>query len=231
MKKIFLSLLIFPLFLFGEYHGQFLQDKYMNEHFFKNKKQGVFVDIGAHLPVQDSNTYFFENEMQWTGLCIDPHPVMFKQLKNKRTCKCLEVAVVPFTEGHQKFLQLDKLAGLSGLIGSYGEQDTARINKDSKLHGGKQQVINVKTVPINQILSTHKLFHIDFLSLDIEGGELDILKALDFDTFFIDVITVENNWEDAWHCEAKNSSIRKYMETAGYRYVTRLGVDEVYKKI
>ena len=85
-------------------------------------------------------------------------------------------------------------------------------------------------MPINQILEEHELFHIDFLSLDIEGGELNILKAIDFERFFIDVISVENNWEDEICKEAKNSNIRKYMEATGYEYITRLGVDEVYRK-
>ncbi|PCI75642.1 hypothetical protein COB21_05430 [Candidatus Aerophobetes bacterium] len=214
-----------------KYHGQFLQDEYTNTHFFKNKKNGVFLDIGAHLPIEWNNTYFFENKLQWKGLCIDPNPVMFKKLTKSRACPCLNVAVVPSGTGYQKFLQLDKLSGLSGLIDNYGEEDTSRIDKESKLHNEQQNTIDVKTLSINQIINHYGLFHIDFLSLDIEGGELDILKAIDFNQSFIDVIAVENNWEDAWNEVAINSSIRKYLESTGYRYVTRLGVDEIYKKI
>lgn len=140
------------------------------------------------------------------------------------------MAVVPLQAGKMEFLQLDKLAGLSGLTASYGKEDLERIQRESALHGEVQKLITVDALPINQLLASNNLFHIDFLSLDIEGGELDILKAIDFKRFHINVITVENNWEDPWHQEARNSSIRKYMESAGYQYITRLGVDEVYKK-
>ncbi|QVL55429.1 MAG: FkbM family methyltransferase [Simkaniaceae bacterium] len=210
--------------------SQFLQDEYINEHFFKNKKNGVFLDIGAGLPIEDNNTYFLESKLGWTGLCIDPHPRMFEKLKATRKCLCLDVAVVPFHKGTMEFMQLDKLKGLSGLVDYYGEQDKERINTLREKVGDVPEIISVKTLPINHILETHSLFRIDFLSLDIEGGELDVLKAIDFDRFFIDVVSVENNWEDPWFQEAKNSTIRKYMESANYQYITRLGVDEIYRK-
>ena len=85
-------------------------------------------------------------------------------------------------------------------------------------------------MPIGKILKEYKLFHIDFLSLDIEGGELNILKAIDFERFFIDVICVENNWEAPPNKEAKNSTIRNYLEENTYDYTTRIGVDEVCRK-
>lgn len=116
------------------------------------------------------------------------------------------------------------------LVDYYGEQDKERIKTLREKVGDVPEIISVKTLPINHILEIHSLFRIDFLSLDIEGGELDVLKAIDFDRFFIDVVSVENNWEDPWFQEAKNSTIRKYMESANYQYITRLGVDEIYRK-
>ena len=101
-------------------------------------------------------------------------------------------------------MQLDKLEGLSGLVEYYGERNKERIKTLREEFGDAPQIISVKTVPINHILETHSLFHIDFLSLDIEGGELEVLKAIDFDRFFIDVVSVENNWEDPLFQEAKN---------------------------
>ena len=213
-----------------KFKGQFLQDKFIIEHFFKNKEEGVFLDIGAGPPIENNNTYFLERELGWTGLCIDPHPRMFEKLKAARKCLCLDVAVVPSHEGTMEFMQLDKLEGLSGLVEYYGERNKERIKTLREEFGDAPQIISVKTVPINHILETHSLFHIDFLSLDIEGGELEVLKAIDFDRFFIDVVSVENNWEDPLFQEAKNSTIRKYMESASYQYITRLGVDEVYRK-
>lgn len=214
-----------------KYNGQFLQDKYVHRHFFKNKKGGIFLEIGSHQPIKWNNTYFFEKHLNWTGLCIDPHPVMFEKIKNVRSAKCLNAAIVGSGSGTKQFLQLDKLSGFSGLIDNYKEEDKERIESASKISDEKQKIIKVQTLPINQVLEDYKLFHIDYLSLDIEGGELAILKAIDFNRFFIDVITVENNWEDIGSPVAKNSSIRKHMESVGYQYVEKLGVDEIYKRL
>lgn len=215
---------------YQNFKGQFLQDEYIYGHFFKNKKTGVFLDIGAGLSIENNNTYFLESELGWTGLCIDPHPRTFKKLKATRKCLCLDVAVVPSHKGTMEFMRLDKLEGLSGLVDHYSEQDKERIKTLREKVGDVPEIISVKTLPINHILETHSLFRIDFLSLDIEGGELDVLKAIDFDRFFIDVVSVENNWEDPWFQEVKNSTIRQYMESASYQYITRLGVDEIYRK-
>lgn len=53
----------------------------MNERFFKNLKNGVFFDIGAHDGVSLSNTYFFEKELGWSGICLEPIPEVFERLK------------------------------------------------------------------------------------------------------------------------------------------------------
>lgn len=155
--------------------------------------------------------------------------------------RALEVKVEfsPLYEGQPLFADIDMFLRERGFVLSKftnlvqlqpTQKDLDRIEKWEKEVGETPKVIFVETVPINKILEEHKLFHIDFLSLDIEGGELNILKAIDFERFFIDVISVENNWEDPICKEAKNSTIRKYMEESGYDYITRLGVDEVYRK-
>lgn len=212
------------------YFGQFLQDGFVYETFFKNKQGGVFVDIGANRPVVDSNTYFLETMMGWRGVCIEPSPKLFAELKEKRNSCCLNVAVTPSQEGKLQFMQFDKLHGLSGLVENYNAYSKEQIERLSREHNDPPQIISVNAIPINTVLESQQLFHVDFMSLDIEGGELEILKAIDFNRFYIDIISVENNWEDPWYHEAKNSSIRKYMESSGYEYVTKLGVDEVYKR-
>jgi len=215
---------------FSTYNGQFLQDGFVYENFFPNKRHGVFVDIGANEPRECSNTYFFESVMGWSGVCVEPHPKLFPKLKKMRNCQCINAAVTPYHEGVLEFLQLNKLHGLSGLVDSYDIKGKQQVDQKVHQFNDSKKIISVKAIPINDLLESQELFHIDFMSLDIEGGELEILKAIDFDRFYIEVISVENNWEDPWYMEAKNSTIRKYMESAGYEYITRLGVDEVYKK-
>ena len=57
-----------------QYYSQFKQDQFLNEVLFNNKKNGFFIDIGAHDGVTISNTLFFEKQNDWKGICIEPNP-------------------------------------------------------------------------------------------------------------------------------------------------------------
>src|SRR5579859_1429704 len=56
---------------------------------------GVFVDVGAYDGVTLSNTYFLETTRGWTGVCFEPNPATFEQLRAKRSCVCENVGVGP----------------------------------------------------------------------------------------------------------------------------------------
>ncbi len=83
------------------------QDKYLNENVFKNKKNGVFIDIGAYNGVDLSNTFFFEKELNWSGICFEPIKDAFELLCKNRKCKCIN-ACVSDKDGEVSFLQCNK---------------------------------------------------------------------------------------------------------------------------
>lgn len=204
-------------YLLSNYHGQFYQDKYVNENFFKNKKNGIFVDIGAYDGITDSNTFFFEKELGWKGICIEPVPELFKNLKAQRSCILINGCV---SDKHGKITFLKHclpngfITGLSKII----DKDN-NINVDNN----KTEIIKVKSYVLEEILRRHNIYHIDYLSLDIEGYELKILQNFPFHKYNIDVISVENNNND--------SALKNLLRSKGYSFITKLGVDEIYKKI
>jgi len=236
MKQIHLNKIICTGFLLmtlcchGEYNQQSLpkyfsnsgQDKYMYEHFFKNKRHGVFVDIGAHNGVEQSNSFFFEKQLDWTGICVEPLPEVFAQLKKNRNCICIHGCVAEFN-GLGKFLRISDPERLSGLIDYYDPRHMDRIDREVHQLGGTKNIIEMRCYTLENILEKHGVFHIDYLSIDTEGNELAILESIDFDKFYIDVIDIENNY----YCK----KIRKFLEKKGYRYITRLRDDEIYRKI
>ena len=69
-------------------------------------------------------------------------------------------------------------------------------------------------------MKAHNIVHIDLLSIDTEGSELEILRSIDFKKIYIDIIIVENNYQI--------SGIRKLLESKGYHFVLRHHVDELY---
>ena len=202
-----------------EYYSQFNQDEFVYENYFKERTDGIFVDIGAYDGVIGSNSLFFEN-LGWQGVCIEPNPEMFKKLQELRKCKCVPYAISDKSET-ARFFQIKEggPATLSGLVDEYSQQAIARINKEVNQEDQNFDYIDVECKTFESIV---KYKHIDYLSLDTEGNELKILQSIDYSEYFIDVITVENNDYDQKFID--------FLTQKDYQFVTRLGCDEVFKR-
>lgn len=201
------------------YYSQVGQDKYVYEHFFKNRKDGVFVEIGAYDGITGSNTAFFERELGWKGICVEPIPEVFEKLKQTRTCTCVQAAVAP-QAGKASFLHIpDYAEQLSGIIDVYHPLHKQVIDRVAE--GRKQPVvIDVECVTFNDLMAKNNISHINFLSVDTEGGEYEILKSIDWNKVAIDVITVEDNYND--------TRIRPYLESKGFHVSKRLEIDLIF---
>lgn len=198
------------------------QDQFVEERFFKNKTNGVFVDIGAYDGVTGSNTYFFENEKGWSGLCIEPQPNMFEKLKATRKCVCIQGAISDRVKKAQ-FLHIPDYADqLSGLVDDYHPTHAAKIKYCEERFGVPAQLIEVDCMPFNDIMAQNNITHIDFLSLDTEGNEYTILESIDWNKVTIDVITVEDNYNDP--------RFGALLESKGYECVARLSQDCVFAR-
>lgn len=208
---------------FPPFYGQFEQDRFLFEHFFPDTKNGTFIEAGAADGEIKSNTYFFE-QLGWKGLCIEPRLDPFNSLCKLRNCYTENVGLSTTNqpESDVKFLELTGWgSGLSGVIKNYDARHVQRIRKETQHpnhHTSKEITIN--TVPLQSLIDKYGLHQLDLLSLDIEGGELDVLKTLDWDRNQIKVILVENNY--------KESGFIRYLDSLGYRVATRIVCDEVY---
>lgn len=202
------------------FYSQFGQDQFLNENIFRNKKNGIFVEFGAHDGIHLSNSYFFEKYLGWHGLCIEPMPNVFAALEKNRSCTCIQGCVAP-TEGMVDFLLVTgALDGLSGIVEAYDPRHAKRLDEDLKTYPGEKKVIKVRSYTLNTLLQANELFYIDYLSIDTEGGELEILKSIDFQRFKIYVIGVENNYHE--------SAIPDFLATKGFVRVRTLHVDDIF---
>ncbi len=154
---------------FVEQHGQ----DFFVANYFKNKKKGVFVDIGANDGICFSNSYALEKKYNWSGLCIEPLPKEFKNLKKIRKCK-LEQVCIGAKKKKVKFLVH---AMLSGVFDAYEKKHLERIGREEKA-GEKKKFITVQMVPLSDLLKKHKIKKVDFLSIDVEGGEKSVLESI-----------------------------------------------------
>lgn len=110
---------------------------------------------------------------------------------------------------------------LSGLVNNYDPRHVNRINGEMGIEYegklGSKEIIKIKTDTFMS-LKTPKI--IDFISLDVEGSEINILKGIDFNEKLIKVIVVENNYHD--------KSINDILENNGFVVNNHLGCDTVF---
>jgi FkbM family methyltransferase len=203
-----------------EYKSQHKQDEYV-VNYFKEKKNGVFIDIGAHDGITLSNTYVLEKEFGWTGICVEPMEHEYKKLIEIRDAKTYNCAIYD-TNGIEKFTMLEYDGYpdmLSGIAKDMSVVHMGHVLSEGNRMGAKRNII--KTRILNEILEENKIYNIDFLSIDVEGAELKILKSIDFDKYKIKLIIYENGEGD--------QPIRDFMRSKGYVFTKRLGIDDAWE--
>ena len=150
------------------------------------KKEGFFVEIGAASGVELSNTYLLEKKFNWTGILCEPSLYWQQSLKDNRNCFIDSRCVYTSNDNEIEFLEA-----------SQPEYSTINSFQNRDSHQDKRKVrdtYKVKTTTLENLLSYYNSpKEIDYLSIDTEGSEYDILKEFDFDKFFIQIITVEHN--------------------------------------
>jgi FkbM family methyltransferase len=198
-------------------HSQIGQDLAVLKYY-KNKKNGYFVEIGAWDGISYSNTFLME-KLGWDGICVEPLPKLYNQLEKNRKCKTYQCAVDTVGGKTLNFVDAGMLSG-----------DLSRIDKDriSRELGAEklelQSTIEVQTRNLTDILKDADApKFIEFLSLDTEGSEFDILIGLDHDSYKFGYITVEHNYK-----EPNRRKIREFLISKGYTFYKENQFDDDY---
>jgi FkbM family methyltransferase len=85
---------------------------------------------------------------------------------------------------------------LSGLKETYDERHFNRLRNENARYNGKSDVILINTKMLKSIFVENNITHVNYLSIDVEGAEFNVIKSIDFDSVFIDVIGFENNYDN-----------------------------------
>ena len=166
-----------------------------------NSKNGFFVEFGATDGVSGSNTFLLEKEFGFKGILAEPNPKQRKNIEKKRNAIIVDECVW-IKSGENLKLTDD------------GDLSTLNFFDISK---NKKSSFNVKTISLTDMLKQHNAPSlIDYLSIDTEGSEYDILSSHDFSKYKFSVITIEHNYtnqrEKINKLLTKNGYLRKYEE-------------------
>jgi FkbM family methyltransferase len=201
----------------NKYYAAHDIDRYIKETFFSNKNKGYFIDIGAHNGIDINNTYYFENE-GWDGICFEPIPEIFDQLKQNRKCKVVQKAISDVAGPSQFFTIKGYSDMLSGLADKYPQDHIARINREIEQYDQSYDYIDVMCSTFDEEV---KQTNIDLLSIDTEGAELDILKTIDFTKYSVNIMVVEYNYF--------NQELIDLIYKNNFEVVQQRGVDLIIK--
>ena len=190
-------------------------------HLIGDKKNGVFIDVGAYDGDRVSNSLYFEDVLGWSGICIEPNPNAYNKLIDNRSCICINAGVTD-VESELPFYKVSGHAEmLSGFMSYISNEHIERINMEISRHGGKTEIVNVKTIRLSDVLRENNITNVDYLSIDTEGNELHVLKSIDFNTCNIMYITAENN--------DKTNDVRDFLSQKGYDFICNICGDDIYK--
>ena len=180
-------------FYFSSYakFGRFVNDKKTNAQNYQDlfalyKSTGVkiFIEVGAFDGVSNSNTLLLEN-MGWGGALVEPNKELISTIADNRKSKIIEACVFNKT--------------LSG--GGYVKFSVKNQPSLSSIDGFGAHITEVKSTYLVKVITLEEIFRqlqttvVDYISIDTEGSEYEILKEFDFYTYRINAFTIEHNQE------------------------------------
>lgn len=167
------------------------------------KREGWFVEFGADDGVQHSNTYILETELDWTGALAEPNPPRFKELQANRSVFLSDRCIAAESNRTELFVSQGQLSGLERIAPDRLDRQEARKDRPR---------VEVSTITLADLLDEAQAPDlIDYISIDTEGAEYEILKDFPFDQRGFRLMTIEHGY--APHREALHDKLLSH----GYR--------------
>jgi FkbM family methyltransferase len=169
-------------------------------------KPGFFVEFGSADGVALSNSFLLEQELGWTGILCEPSRSWHEDLKKNRSC-IVDTRCVYSRTGEQISFSENYIGELSGITEFTGDDHHGLINRTTDSY-------QVETISLLDLLKHHNApKHIEFLSVDTEGSEFEILNAFDFSQHTFGAICVEHNYLE------NRPKVKQLLVAKGYRQV------------
>ena len=174
---------------------------------------GYYLEIGVDNAVENNNTVILDHEYGWRGLCVDPNAPMI----SARSATFFQVALAS-RSGTASFSMGGPFSGLTEFVSS--EEHNKKWYEMAERMG--HSTVQTRT-PLEVLTAAHAPREIDYMSLDVEGAEMEILRAFPFESYRILFSTIETN-NDA----AKEKELRSFMKSHGYVFLGHAVNDDYF---
>jgi hypothetical protein len=173
-------------------------------------ENGFFIEAGAFDGENFSNSLYFEKQRNWDGILIEPVPSQFQLLKSKNRHAYLINACIA---NNKPYIARFRVLGvISGIESEMSDDHKHRVKQESLVNNKETfKIAYIPCFPLYSILKAIDISKVDYFSLDVEGGELNVVNSIPFDEIDIKSFTIE------WPGNADNrEKILEIMNKNGY---------------
>ncbi|MFC3725782.1 FkbM family methyltransferase [Neoaquamicrobium sediminum] len=205
------------------YYGENAEDCLL-WHLFEGRPAGFYIDVGAFDGIYLSNTFSFEQQ-GWRGICVEPHPEYSRICaSNRPLATTLQLACVDDEKLREVPFYTEEIGVYSRL--NLKEGDVRQLQASYKKHnlqvnGFEQTVVAART--LSSIIREYAPNEvIDFISIDVEGGELCVLDGLHLDKIRPAALVIEANNSD------QSEHLASYMDKHGYQLGRKIAQNHIF---
>ena len=185
--------------------------------YFQNKEKAFYVDVGCFHPTRINNTYLLYKK-GWRGINIDPSKFSIDLFKFFRPDDINLCQAVSLTSGLKKFYHQKDFSALSSLNQEFAKKQMGDVLKERMLETNTLDEIIEKT--------KYKKQQIDFLNVDVEGHDMEVLKSLTFEIYSPKLICVEEISENYLL-----NSTHQFLIKKGYAHLWSGSLSHIYYKL
>ena len=194
----------------SSHYGEFGEDIFVSR-LFKDFKKGRYIDVGCYHPFKGSLTAKLYSK-GWNGINID----------------LSQTTIDLFNISRKKDINLN--IAVTSFDGETFYYENSPINQQNSLIKSNeyQSKVKIKCLKLNSILEQNNIDSFDYLNIDVEGSEMEVIKGIDFNKFNPRLITIENN--DLLLEDYLKSEVYKMLIENGYTLINKIGVTNFFIK-